>query len=132
MIALDTNVLVRYILQDQASEQKTAERLIAENDCSVSWSVLVEVCWVLESHARLEREAVANGLAAIGETERISVPDEASFGWAVERYANGADFADMVHLASALNGATEFASFDRNLAKQAGSDAPLAVQTLRA
>lgn len=132
MIALDTSVLARYILNDNAREHRVAERLISDNNCSVSWSVLVELCWVLESRARLPRSEVADGLAIIAETARITVPDDALLTWAIDRYAKGADFPDMVHLASAMSGADEFACFDRRLARQAGPETPISVRTLRA
>lgn len=131
MIALDTSVLARYLLQDNPAEQAEAEELIANNDCAISWSVLVELCWVMQSNAGMERSQVAEGLAAVAATQRIAVPDEALLDWAIDRYAKGADFADMIHLASAPSGSGEFACFDRKLARQAGSDAPLTIRTLR-
>ena len=104
MIALDTSVLARYILNDNPAESLVAERLISENACSVSWSVLIELCWVLESKARLPRSEIARSMIALVESDFLSVPDDILVAWAIERYASGADFADMIHLASTLNG----------------------------
>ena len=132
MIALDTSILARYILNDNPSEASAAGQLISGNDCSISWSVLVELCWVLESNARLPRSAVASSLASLADSDFIAVPHDALLTWAIDRYASGADFPDMVHLASAMSGATEFACFDRKLARQAGTDPPIPVRTLRA
>lgn len=132
MIALDTNVLARYILNDTPAQAVAAEQLLLDNECSVGWSVLVELCWVLESQARLSRAEVAASLAAIGVMEQVAVPDAAALQWAVDRYAKGADFADMIHLVSAMSGSVEFACLDRKLARQAGADAPLLVRTLQA
>jgi predicted nucleic-acid-binding protein len=131
MIALDTSVLARYVLNDSPTEALAAEQLIATNSCSVSWSVLVELCWVLEANGRLTRSEVVCSLTAIADSERMTVPDAELLIWAIERYENGADFPDMIHLVSALSGATEFASFDRKLARQAGPQTPLAIRTLR-
>lgn len=132
MIALDTSVLARLILRDNAAERQAAADLIACRACSVSWSVLVELGWVLERSARLPREEVAAALGMIGEVDHISVPDADALAWAVARYAQGADFADMIHLVSAIPGSDAFASFDRKLDRQAGAEAPLPVTTLRA
>jgi predicted nucleic-acid-binding protein len=132
VIALDTNVLARFILEDSAHEWRVAVELIESNSCSVSWSVLMELCWVLERSVRLPRDQVANGLAMIGEIEGIMVPDEQAFAWAIDRYAKGADFADMIHLVSAIAGSSAFACFDRKLSRQAGAEAPLEIRTLRA
>lgn len=131
MIALDTSILARYILNDNPSEAYAAERLIAGDSCSVSWSVLVELCWVLESIARLPRAESARSLATIADSDFIAVPDDALLAWAIDRYASGADFADMIHLASAMNGASEFVCFDRKLARQAGQETPIPIRTIR-
>lgn len=106
--------------------------MIASSACSVSWSVLVELSWVLERSAGLPRREVATALGMIGDIDRITVPDDESLAWAVDRYALGADFADMIHLVSALGGSGSFASFDRKLQRQAGTETPLSVTTLRA
>lgn len=132
MIALDTSILARYILNDNVLECIAAEQIIKSNTCSVSWTVLIELCWVLESNARLPRSEVARCLAAVADSNFIAIPDDSLLTWAIDRYANGADFPDMVHLASALSGATEFACFDRKLARQAGPESPLVIRTLRA
>jgi predicted nucleic-acid-binding protein len=94
--------------------------------------VLIELCWVLEANARLPRSKVAESLFAIAESDFIAVPDDELLAWALDRYAEGADFPDMIHLASAMSGATEFACFDRKLERQAGPNTPLSVRTLRA
>lgn len=132
MIALDTSVLARFILRDNPAEVELANQFIAENQCSVSWSVLIELCWVLESSAGLPRDEVASGLAAIARIANITVPGTELLDWAIERYAAGADFADMVHLATSAIGSSGFATFDRKLANQAGPQSPVPVQTLRA
>ena len=132
MIALDTSVLARYILNDTPSEREIADQLIAGSSCAVSWSVLVELCWVLEFSVRLPRSKVVIALRIIADTDQITNPNDDLLIWAIDRYARGADFADMVHLASALSGADEFVCFDRKLARQAGSQTPIAVRILRA
>ena len=132
MISLDTSVLARYILNDTPAEREVADRLISDNNCAVSWSVLVELSWVLEYSVRLSRIEVVAGLRIIANTDGIEVPNYDLLIWAIDRYSTGADFADMIHLASAMIGSDEFACFDRKLAGQAGPETPLAVRTLRA
>ena len=132
MIALDTSILARYILNDTPAEKQIADQFIIDNHCSVGWSVLVELSWVLEFSVRLPRDAVAAGLRLVADTDQITVPDYDLLAWVIDRYVMGADFADMAHLASALSGAKEFASFDRKLARQAGPETPVPVRTLRA
>lgn len=131
MIAVDTNVLARLILRDNPAEYAAALAFLSDNECSVGWSVLVELCWVLERSARLPRAEVAVGLAMINRLASLTVPDPDSLDWAIDRFAQGADFADMVHLVSRTAAAESFATFDRKLARQAGATAPAEVLILR-
>ena len=55
----------------------------------------------------------------------VSVPDHA--GWAIDRLEAGADFADMMHIATAA-GATSFATFDRGVEQKAGTAPPISIE----
>lgn len=130
MIALDTSVLARYILRDSPDEYQAARQFLADNQCTVGWTVLIELAWVLERSVGLPRSEVIDGIWAIANMEGVTVPDQNSLDWAVGRFASGADFADMIHLVAAHASSSGFATFDRKLAKQAGERAPLRIQTL--
>ncbi len=128
MIALDTCVLARLLVGDDPRQQEDAVRLVEANDCSVSWTVLIELCWVLERSMMLSHAKVVAAMSALRDIERLTLPEPIRFAWCVDRYSEGSDFADMVHLASALPGSTAFATFDRKLQRQA--EPPLAVRTV--
>ena len=132
MIAVDTSVLSRYILHDTPTEHEAAAKFLSTNSCAVGWSVLIELGWVLERSAGLPRHEVIDAIWAITNLDQVSVPDQEKLDWVLERYAAGADFADMIHLVAAMGGSSEFATFDRKLEKQAGQNTPLPIQTLRA
>jgi predicted nucleic-acid-binding protein len=132
VIALDTSVLARYILNDTIAEAHIAAQIISENECVISWSVLLELCWVLESSAGLPRADIVDIFKTLAQSKTIILPDPAAVNWVVDRYKSGADFADMVHLISTVDGVAEFITFDRKLAHQAGQESPLAIRTLRA
>ena len=132
MIALDTSVLARLLLGDDPDQQLLAEHLVRDNACCVSWSVLVELCWVLQRSANLSRGKVAAAFRLLQEIDGISLPSDDSFNWAVARYEAGADFPDMVHLVSAISGSTGFATFDRKLERQAGHTVGLPIMTIKA
>lgn len=130
MRAIDTNVVVRLILSDDATQTELALAAIAQ-DVFVPVTVLLETAWVLSSTYRLERSRLATALEAILDIATIHVTDEEAIRWALARYAAGADIADMLHIVAAGN-ATHFATFDRGIARHAGSDAPIAIETLGA
>jgi predicted nucleic-acid-binding protein len=132
MIALDTSILARLVLDDSPSEKQKAAEFLAANQCAVTWTVLVELSWVLERSAGLPRGEVLDSIWAIANMETVSVPDDLKLDWVLDRYENGADFADMVHLVAAQGASAEFATFDQKMKKQAGENSPLPVRTLRA
>jgi predicted nucleic-acid-binding protein len=131
VIAVDSNVLARFIVGDDLGQQEIARRLIAEERVFVGWSVFVELGWVLERSARLPRAEVATAMSELLAIDTLETPDAGAMAWAVERYRRGGDWADMVHLVSARDRAAAFATFDKGVAKKAGDTPPLPVRTLR-
>lgn len=130
MRAIDTNVVLRMILNDDPAQAELARTAISEG-CLVGSGVLMEVAWVLRSSYGLPRETIAIALETVVDIETVHVADEAGVRWAIERYRHhGADLADMLHIIAA-KGSSSFASFEKHLAKQAGPDTPLPIERLR-
>ena len=74
--------------------------------------------------------ALADTLLSLIAIPTVVIGDEPAIRWAIERTgSHGADLADMLHLIAARQ-TDRFASFDRTLAKEAGSDAPIPIETL--
>jgi predicted nucleic-acid-binding protein len=116
-------------MTDDDPSQAARARAIIEEDFHIPVTVLVETDWVLRSFYGWSRAERAAGFRILLDMPRaVSIPRSAE--WAVERLAAGADFADMMHVA-ASDGASTFATFDRKLARRAGVDAPVPVETLR-
>jgi len=125
--AIDTNVLLRLMTGDDAGQTHVARSLIDE-DFVLTATVLIETAWVLRSRYGWSRAALAQGLRMVVDLPHaVSVPDHAS--WAIGRLEAGADFADMMHIATAA-GATRFATFDRGIERQAGDASPIPIETL--
>lgn len=100
MIGLDTNVLVRYIVQDDAQQGARAANLIearctAEEPGRVDAIVMCELVWVLEGGYRYSREVVAAVLRQLLGTAELSV-EAPHLAWAAVRAyeRDNADFAD--------------------------------------
>ena len=62
MAALDTNVVVRLIIGDDAAQARVAEALVASEPCTVAPSVLMECVWVLRASYRLDAPLIASCL----------------------------------------------------------------------
>jgi predicted nucleic-acid-binding protein len=118
MIAVDTNVVVRFLVRDDAKQAARAAELIRGNEIWVSKTVLLETEWVLRSLYRFSPQSLAEALRALAGLERVFLEDETAVAKALEWFREGLDFADALHLASAGN-ASQFATFDRKLARQA-------------
>ena len=108
MIGIDTNVLVRYIAQDDATQSRRATSFI-EKECNeaapgfVGLVVLVEVVWVSESRYGATREEVAGIVRRILSIKQLVVQD-AETAWKALRLfeASKADFADCLVECSAV------------------------------
>jgi predicted nucleic-acid-binding protein len=117
MIAVDTNVLVRFLVRDNAEQAARAAELIRSNEIWICKTVLLETEWVLRSLYRFSPQTLAAALRALAGLERVFLEDEVAVAEALEWFQEGLDFADALHLASVGN-ATQFATFDGKLARQ--------------
>ncbi|MEO7853486.1 MAG: type II toxin-antitoxin system VapC family toxin [Rubrivivax sp.] len=128
MAALDTNVLVRYLVQDDPAQGETAARLIhgAAHDGAalfVPVTVLLEVEWVLRSAFGFDKASVLHTLSRLMGTFELSFQAESAVEIALAQYEHGAaDFADCLHAALAGEaGESPLWTFDKVAAKAAGA-----------
>jgi predicted nucleic-acid-binding protein len=120
VIGLDTNLLVRYVVQDDLEQAARAARLI-EGRCTVAEPgfindiVLCELVWVLESVYRLARDEVAAILDRVLRVPALGVEDFDRALGALQHYRSGiCDFADaLIGLKNRRHGCTATATFDR-------------------
>lgn len=129
MIGLDTNVLVRYLAQDDPVQSRKATALLercltVEEPGFVSAVVLVETTWVLERIYGLKHSQIATVIERILQAETLVVEHEAEVATAqfAVRDGNGS-FADA--LISAINlsaGCSHTATFDRKALRLPGFD----------
>ncbi len=129
MIAIDTNLVVRLIADDDAPQVASARHLMEQNQVFLSFGVLMECEWVLRSQYDMSRQEINNALAGFVRLAPVNLSDRAGVRWALERHADGADLADMLHLVDS-GSAEQFATFDRGVAAKAGASPPLSILTL--
>jgi len=125
MIGLDTNVLVRYFVQDDAAQHRRAARLI-ERECKsdtpgrIALLTLCELVWVLSSGYGYSRKEIAGLLQGILTASDLEV-EQAPLAWDAWRlYQSGkVDFADyLIGLGHRKAGATATYSFDKKALKE--------------
>ena len=126
MIGLDTNVLVRYIMQDDARQSALAVRLVeslsAESPGFVPLVSVVELAWVLSAAYALDRAQLVEAFEALLRTKEIVV-DRAETVWKALRVFKtaNADFADcLIERTASAAGCERTMTFDRGAAKGCG------------
>ena len=117
MIAFDTNLLVRALVMDNPEHVAIARRLMTEDTVFLSRTVLLETEWVLRSRYNKSRSELLAFFRALLETESTIIETAEAIGHAVDWYAQGADFADALHLAA--SGSAVMHTFDRDFCKAA-------------
>lgn len=121
MIGLDTNVLVRYLTQDDVAQVRKADALITEavtaGGCYVGSVVLCELVWVLRDAYQLDKATVVGTLDRILTTAQFHVGGKDLVRRALEDYRDGSgDFADyVIGRSSQEAGCSTTATFDRAL-----------------
>jgi predicted nucleic acid-binding protein len=120
MLAVDTNVIVRYLTRDEAEQFAKASALIGGEDVYVCTTVLLETEWVLRRGYRFSRERIIAALAAFAGLPRVTLEDPAVSARALDWTRNGLDFADALHLAKAQR-CEAFVSFVQHFAAVANN-----------
>ncbi len=126
MIGLDTNVLVRYIMQDDPKQSPKATRLIESLDIDnpgyITMVSVLELYWVLTSSYELTGTQVAQALEVILRSKQLWVERADQVMRALRVFGQGkADFADcLIERAASGSGCAQTMTFDVGAAKHAG------------
>ncbi len=118
MRAIDTNVLVRAIVNDDTAQSARAIALLTDHDIYIPVTVVLELEWVLRSRYAFAPKVVAQAIAKITALGNVVVGERAAVLAATARAAQGWDFADALHLALS-EGCDDFTTLDADLAKRA-------------
>ena len=128
MLAIDTNLIVRYLTGDHPKQSVRARKLIDGEDVFVCTTVLLETEWVLRSVYDYAAVQLAKALRAFAGLPHVMLEDAGAAARALEWSEGGLDFADALHLAKA-SGCQAFVSFDRGLARAANKLGTIKVRT---
>ena len=127
MIGLDTNVLVRYLVQDDLSQARKATQVITKQCTSedpgfINRIVLCELVWVLESAYGYSKDTILGMLEKLLRTSQLKIEDIQSSWTAFRMYQKGkADFADcLLGTTNRLSGCDTTVTFDQAASKLGG------------
>lgn len=118
MIAIDTNVLVRLLTNDDPVQSPRAAAVFAREDVHIPKTVLLETEWVLRGAYGLAPTTIQAAFERLRSTRSVTLEDPTGVQQALAWYTAGMDFADALHLASAGQ-ANRFVTFDGVLVKRA-------------
>ena len=128
MIALDTNVIVRFLTQDDADQARRAvavfDELTADEPGFVSTVVWAELHWVLTRSYGFTPRDVVERIAGLSVADEIDAEDPAVVASAVSSARRGADFADaLIDAAYRKAGCERTLSFNRAACQALGWEA---------
>lgn len=128
MPAIDTNVLVRYVVQDDSGQLAAARRLVGRcvaegQSLFIPVTVTLELEWVLRASFGYEKDDVLQVLSNLFSAAELTFESERALEVALQLYREGsADFADCLHIALALEaGEQPLWTFDKGAAKISGA-----------
>lgn len=126
MTGLDTNVLVRYIMQDDDVQAKKATKLIesltSEAPGFVALVVVVELFWVLGGSYELSRGQVVSAFDALIRSKQLVIEKKDQVVRALRVYSSStADFPDcLIERTANAAGCKRVMTFDVGASKKAG------------
>lgn len=122
-IGIDTNVLLRYVMQDDERQSRLAAKLIESLDTGnpgfISLVSLAEFYWVLDHTYKLSSDQIIIALEGLVTSDSLILEDETRVQRALDLYRNGgADFDDcLIAETASIAGCRTIFTFDKSTAK---------------
>jgi predicted nucleic-acid-binding protein len=123
MVALDTNVFLRLVLDDDPQQTQRARNLVVRTPCFVPLTVILESEWILRRVYRYSKSAVRQALGRLTSIENMSVERVDMVSQALVLAEQGLDFADALHLAGSAS-CEWLATSDKKFVTSAKGTAP--------
>jgi predicted nucleic-acid-binding protein len=114
MIAVDTNIIVRLLTQDDAEQYQKAHRLFASNEIFIADSVILECEWVLRFAYQFDTIKINSAMTKLFGLPNVHLTHPALLAQTLAWHSQGLDFADAFHLAYSQQ-TKAFFTFDRKM-----------------
>ncbi len=118
MLAIDTNIVVRYLVRDDSAQLERATEIIEKNEVFVTATVVLETEWVLRDFYELPVPDVLRTLRGFCGLETVRLNDAGAIERALSFAERGMEFGDALHLAQS-DDCEAFVTFDKRLARSA-------------
>lgn len=118
MVAIDTNVLIRFLAHDNNPQFEKAYELFENNEVFLADTVILESEWVLRYTYEFGRNDIHNAFATLLGLPEVHVSNPLYLAQALAWYKQGLDFSDAMHLAQCQE-YENFYTFDKKLITKA-------------
>lgn len=120
MIAVDTSIVVRFLVRDDPAQFAKAKQLFAAETVLIPKTVLLETAWVLQRLYDHSRDEAVGALASLVSLPCVHCEDEHAVTQALAWARAGMDIADAFHLVSS-HAADRFMTYDQAMIRRARS-----------
>ncbi len=126
MIGIDTNILARFLAQDDAEQGQRADSLLQtlspQDPGFVSLVSLIELAWVMRSRYRVSRSELIQSLERLLNSPELVIESQQTVAQAIARFGSAkTDFADcLIERSGHVAGCRHTVTFDENAAKTSG------------
>lgn len=118
MIAVDTNVVVRLLAQDNQPQFRKSLQLFQEQEIFIPDTVILETEWVLRFAYQFQPVQVCQALRNLFGLPNVRLSDAGKMVQVLQWHENGLDFADAFHLLQSQQ-CSAFYTFDDKFLKKA-------------
>ncbi len=130
MLAVDTNVVVRYLTGDDPVQSAKARSLFESTPVWISTTVLLETAWVLRKGRGYRPDQIAWSFRLMAGRSTVTLQSPEVLARALS-WTGRLDFADAMHLAEAeAAGIDTLTTFDRDFVRGASDGCPVSVRAL--
>jgi len=117
VIAVDTNVVIRFLVDDHPAEGKRSRRIFEENRVHLAESVLLESEWVMRAVYGFSREEISLAIRSLLRLPNVTIDDRAAVFQMLDWFDEGFDFADAMHYVRSVG--LELKTFDKKFLNKA-------------
>lgn len=120
MIAVDTNIIVRFLTRDDEAQFQASRRLFEHHEIFVADTVVLETEWVLRYAYEYPSAEICAAFRKLFGMKNVHPNSPGKIAQAIDWHEKGLDFADALHL-SLSEIQAEFKTFDEKLIKRAAN-----------
>lgn len=103
MIAVDTNILVRFLTQDDQEQFERSYQLIQTQQIFIPDTVILETEWVLRFVYKFKPPEICQAFRNLFGLPNVHLSNEGLIAKVLEWHENGLDFGDALHLSQSQN-----------------------------